>query len=90
MEERRKISINGLPGWAQVVSTLGFPIIVAMVLLGMFTGHVPSPITTVVNMLNTHVRQDSARTRIIRIMCRHQAMALNQKADECDVKENEN
>lgn len=75
---------NGLPTWAKLVSTLGFPIVVALLLLGMFTGYVPSPITRTEAMVEKHVSGEYERTRLIRVMCRHQSIALKQNPDECD------
>lgn len=75
---------NGLPNWAKLISTLGFPIVVAMLLLGMLTGYVSSPITRSEAMLEKHIAGEWERTRLIRVMCRHQSIALKQNPDECD------
>jgi hypothetical protein len=72
------------PLWAQLMRDFGFPIVVALVLLGMLTGYVASPISRSEEMLKTHMVGEGDRTRIIRIMCRHQAMAQNMNPDDCD------
>ena len=82
-DERRRLSLNGLPGWAQVISVLGFPIVVALILLGMLTGVVPSPITRTQILIEQHMIGDGDRTRILRTMCRHQAVSLKQDLDDC-------
>lgn len=80
-------AISGMPIWVKVIAVLGFPIFVAVVLLGMFTGIVPSPVSATAQALQQHVKDETGRTRIIRVMCRHQAAALRQPAEECDPKE---
>jgi hypothetical protein len=84
----RQSPTNGLPLWAHVTSVIGFPILVAAVLLGMLTGYVTSPISRTATALENHVRDDQVRTRIMRVMCRHGAAAMRQNADDCDVREN--
>lgn len=87
MDERRKtVSLNGLPGWAQVVSVLGFPIVVAMLLLGMFMGYLKSPITNTETMVTQHVKGEDQRIYILRVMCRQSAKRLGADPDECDVR----
>lgn len=84
--ERRRVAAG--PGivttWSHVVSTLGFPIVVALILLGMMTGYVPSPITQTAAAMQQHVRNEEGRSKILRVMCRHQAFALKQNPDDCD------
>ncbi len=88
-QERRRASINGLPGWAQIVSVLGFPIVVAMILLGVFVGYVPSPLLAGVSDLQSQMRSHTSaeweRVRMLRVLCRHQAIAFKQNADDCDM-----
>ena len=83
-ERRRAISLNGLPGWAQVISVLGFPIVVALILLGMFTGNVGSPLTRVEALVERHMKGEDERLRLLRTMCRHQSIAMRQNPDDCD------
>lgn len=85
-ERRKTLSLNGLPGWAQVISVLGFPIVVALILLGMFTGHIESPIYDTHRMVQQHLRGEDQRGHILRVMCRHSAKAMNANPDECDVR----
>ena len=87
MDERRKsISLNGLPGWAQVISVLGFPIVVALILLAMFTGHIKSPVTETHALVFQHVKGEDQRNTLLRVMCRHQAKLIGANQDECDVR----
>ncbi len=79
--------MNGLPLWAKVVSVIGFPMLVALILLGMLTGYVASPITATAGALVKHVESDAVRTRILRVMCRHFATSSRQNPDDCDVRE---
>ena len=85
-ERRKTISLNGLPGWAQVVSVLGFPIVVALFLLGMFSGYIRSPITETHGLVVGHVKGEDQRLHILRVMCRQSAKRLGADPDECDVR----
>ena len=86
-EDRRKtLSLNGLPGWAQVISVLGFPIVVAMILLGMFIGWFQSPLTRIDAAVAQHIKGEDARLNLLRVMCRHSAQAMHANSDDCDVK----
>ena len=85
-ERRQTTALNGLPGWAQVISVLGFPIVVAMFLLGVFTGYVKSPLTNIETMVQQHVKTDDQRVNILRVMCRHQARSLKFNPDDCDTR----
>ena len=85
-ERRKTISLNGLPGWAQVISVLGFPIVVALILLGMFMGYFKSPVTETHAMITQHVKGEDQRINLLRVMCRHQAKLMGANQDECDVK----
>ena len=81
--ERRRPGISGMPWYVQAISTLGFPIVVALVLLGMFIGYIPSPISETRDYMKYHVMTDAERTAIIRAMCIHQAQAFNKSTDDC-------
>jgi len=85
-ERRETLSLNGLPGWAQVMSVLGFPIVVAMILLGMFTGYVKSPLAETHALVQQHVKGEDQRLHILRVMCRNSAKAMHANPDDCDVK----
>ena len=84
-EERRKnISMNGLPEWVKIANILGFPALIVLIFLAMFTGYIPSPVTETRDMIKIHIGNEAERTRIIRVMCRHQSAAFKQNADDCD------
>ena len=69
--------------WTHVISTLGFPIVVALILLGMMTGYIGSPITRTADALDRHMNGEETRTRLIRTMCIHSALALKQSVQDC-------
>lgn len=80
---------NGIarwPLWAQLISVLGFPIFVALWLMGMYSGYIHSPLTEVQTMMADHVKGDMDRNRLLRVMCRHQANALRLNPDDCDTR----
>ena len=39
--------VNGLPVWVRIISTVGIPAAIAFFLLGMLSGMIPSPLSTV-------------------------------------------
>lgn len=85
--ERRRYGnghVNVVTTWVHVISTLGFPIVVCMILLGIFTGYIPSPMSSAATLIAKHVEGDGDRQRVLRTMCRHQARSLHQNEDECD------
>jgi hypothetical protein len=78
---------NGLikdPVWARVVATLGFPIVMALLLFAVVTGFIGSPITRTEAMLNQHMRGEDERTRILRVMCRNTAVLNGLSPTDCD------
>lgn len=86
-ERRRSQSFpegRSYPLWAQLIRDFGFPIAVTVFFLGMFAGYVPSPISRTEAMMTQHTAGEWERARILRVMCRHQALALKASADECD------
>lgn len=70
--------INGLPQWARLIMWLGFPTIIAMVLLGVLLGVVSTPlqkIDAVHKQLEQHVTDSKTlgetQTKLIRQICRN-------------------
>ena len=69
---------NGLPtDWAKLVSTIGFPAVVALLLLAALFGWIPSPSLTssraIEATLKSHTRDDGTRTYLLRRICQHSA-----------------
>jgi len=62
--------VNGpMNGWVKVVAQVGFPIAIALILLGMLTGYVSSPITSTAATLAAHVRDDTRLIRLLQRIC---------------------
>jgi hypothetical protein len=77
--------LNGnTPAWVRVVQSLGFPVVIALIFLGMLTGKIASPITRTEAMIEQHMRGEDERTRILRVMCRNTAVLNGLSPTDCD------
>ncbi len=74
----RKLRIFG-----QFVKDVGFPGLIALICLGLFTGYIPSVVLESAKMMKAHADQDETRTRIIRTMCIHQAITQRLDPKDC-------
>ena len=87
-------TFNSLPLWARMIAIIGFPVVVASVLLGMVIGVVPSTLGELktieihhakavevhIETTNTYLK---TQTRLLRILCRNTAKTEVQ-ANRCD------
>lgn len=87
VEEQVNGVLNGSPWWVKTIAYLGFPIFVAMILLGIIVGYVPSTLTALADTTKkleqsiTDHRKDTAdiaasvtvNIRLQRAICRNTA-----------------
>ncbi len=55
---------------------VGFPIVVALYLMGVLTGVVPSPLLQVAAAVDLHARADAERLRLAQVTCINTAHAI--------------
>lgn len=72
--------INGLPSWVKIVTAVGFPIAIALILLGVLIGFIPSPLmeTQAIVKDNNKLLQGAeivsqTSVKILRSICRNGA-----------------
>lgn len=71
-------------GWLRSIKDVGFPIAVALILLGILTGLIPWPLDTIQKSLAQHVRYDAAAVRLLRQICRNSSPDYALSACETD------
>ena len=83
-------AFNGMPAWVKIVATLGFPIFIAIFLLGMLTGAVPSPLAENQKVIFENNRilmefkdESETQVRLLRAICRSVANTEFSRA-ECE------
>ncbi len=80
VERTERTTLAGLPIWAQTVSVIGFPILVAMYFLAKEAGYIPSLAEANANVMQdmAHQHQNLIQStnelvRLSREICRHTA-----------------
>ncbi len=56
-----------MKGLSEMIGTLGFPIVLALILLGMLTGYIPGLVTA--KMMQDHSAQSEEQVRLLRLIC---------------------
>ena len=80
--------------WLAAISKVGFPIVVALIVLGMWAGFVPSPMLSTMArseaalarseaLVREHVRMAAGSPRLLRLICRNTAKNDSERS-ACD------